>query len=210
VPNGHGLRGASVQATDEAELRARYELGDRPVVFSPSAKRPVKNLARLLDALALLPAERHAVLVLPGYATPHEEDLKVRARELGVDRDVRFPGWLPDADIEGLYAACTAVVLPSLYEGFGLPVLEAMARGVPVACSARGSLAEVSAGAALHFVAEDAHPSAAAMDRLLADVPLRARLATAGHERALGFTWERTARSTVDSYRRAMAGSAGR
>ena len=106
-----------------------------PVVLSLSAKRPHKNLSGLLDALARLAPERRPVLVLPGYPTPHEAELRERATALGLDADVRFLGWTSEADIEGLFKLARAFVFPSFYEGFGLPVLEAMARGVPVACS---------------------------------------------------------------------------
>src|SRR5204863_361608 len=89
-----------------------------------------QHLPRLIGALARL--EPRPVLVLPGYATRHDAELREHAAALGVSDDVRLLGWLPDADLEGLYALAAAFVFPSLYEGFGLPVLEAMARGVPV------------------------------------------------------------------------------
>jgi glycosyltransferase involved in cell wall biosynthesis len=182
------------------------------VLLSASAKRPHKNLLRLLDAHALLGGggggggRARPVLVLPGYATPHEDELRARAAALGTSDDVRFVGWVSDADMEGLYALADAFVFPSLYEGFGLPVLEAMARGVPVACSDRSSLPEVAGDAALLFSPEDVGAMAAALTRLLDDEALRARLSAAGVERAASFTWARTAELTVASYRRALAG----
>jgi glycosyltransferase involved in cell wall biosynthesis len=201
-----GVRGpeASVAPTTEGALRASLELGDRRVLLSASAKRPHKNLLRLLDAHALLPADPRPVLVLPGYATSHEGDLRARAGALGTSDDVRFLGWVSDADMEGLYALADAFVFASLYEGFGLPVLEAMARGVPVACSDRSSLPEVAGDAALLFDPEDVGAIARALGRLLADAPLRARLAEAGVARATSFTWARTAELTVASYRRTL------
>jgi glycosyltransferase involved in cell wall biosynthesis len=192
------------EATPEAELCARLEVGDRPLVLSLSAKRPHKNLARLFRAVAALEPERRPVLVVPGYPTPYEEKLRELARELGIAELVRMPPWLQGADLEGLYRAAACVVFPSLYEGFGLPVLEAMARGVPVACSNRSSLPEVAGDAALVFDPEDTEAIRSAMERLLTDTALTERLRKAGRERAALFTWERTAELTVASYRRAL------
>jgi glycosyltransferase involved in cell wall biosynthesis len=199
VPQGVSARPA-VEPTGAADLRARFGLGDGPVLLSVSAKRPHKNLLRLLDAVALL--SRRPALVLPGYPTPHEAELRTRAAQLGLE--VAFPAWLPEADLEGLYALADAFVFPSLAEGFGLPVLEAMARDVPVACSDRSSLPEVAGDAALLFDPEDPRAIASAVGRLLDDRELAARLRAAGRERVAGFSWERTADGTVASYRRAL------
>jgi glycosyltransferase involved in cell wall biosynthesis len=118
---------------------------------------------------------------------------------------VRFPPWLSAAELEGLWALTDAFVFPSLYEGFGLPVLEAMARGVPVACSNASSLPEVAGEAALLFDPHDEAAIAAALGRLLDDPVLCDRLRARGLERVHEFTWQRTARLTLDSYRRALA-----
>jgi glycosyltransferase involved in cell wall biosynthesis len=204
VPLGVRPPAASVTPTDAAELRERLDLGGRRVLLSASAKRPHKNLLRLLDAHARLPADTRPVLVLPGYSTPHEPELVARAAALGTAAHVRFPAWVSSADLEGLYALAAAFVFPSLYEGFGLPVLEAMARGVPVACSDRSSLPEVAGDAALLFDPEDVSAIHAALARLLDDGDLRERLSAAGRARAAGFTWARAAELTVASYRRAL------
>ena len=156
------------------DLRARLGLGDRPLVLSVSAKRPHKNLPRLLRAVAAIPAERRPALVIPGYPTPHEGELRALAAELGID--VAFRAWLAADELEGLYALATCVVFPSLYEGFGLPVLEAMARGVPVATSNRSSLPEVAGDAALLFDPTDVAAIRAAIERLLGDPAERERL----------------------------------
>jgi glycosyltransferase involved in cell wall biosynthesis len=196
-----------VEPTAEAELRARFDLGDRRVLLSVSAKRPHKNLVRLLEAHAHLPPGLRPVLVVPGYSTDHEDELRIHAGMLGTLGDVRFPAWLDVADLEGLYAAATAFVFPSLYEGFGLPVLEAMARGVPVATSGRASLAEVAGDAALLFDPQDVGSIAAALERLLRDQVGRERLRAAGRERAAQFTWERTAAGTAAVYERVLRAS---
>ena len=185
-------------ATPEAELRDRLGTGEGPLVLSPSARRPHKNLARLIEAMRGL----DATLVLPGYPTPFDEELRERA---GGAR-VLFAGWVSDADLEGLYRASTCLAFPSLAEGFGLPVLEAMRRGLPVACADATSLPEVAGGAALLFDPTDVGAIRAAVERLLGDEALREDLRRRGRERAAGFSWDATAAGTVASYRRALAG----
>ena len=197
VPNG--VSAPAVAPTPEQELRARLGLGDRRVLLTVSAKRPHKNLLRLLDALAQVAADRRPLAVMPGYPTPHEADLRARAQALGVD--AIFPAWVSAEDLEGLYALAAAFVFPSLYEGFGLPVLEAMARGVPVATSNRASLPEVASDAALLFDPEDPRAIREAVERLLAEAA--ARLREAGRARAASFTWDRTAELTAAAYARA-------
>ena len=167
-----------------ARARARWGLDARPVVLSVSAKRPHKNLERLLRALAAIARPKRPQLVIPGYPTPHEGELRTIARQLQLEQDVSLPGWLTDDELEGLYAVATCVVFPSLYEGFGLPVLEAMARGVPVATSGRSSLGEVADGAALIFDPENVGDIRTALERLLADGGERERLAELGRRRA--------------------------
>ncbi len=204
VPLGIGRPPVAVP-TPERDLRSRLALGDRPFVLSLSAKRPHKNLRALLEALALTPEERRPVAVLAGYPTPHEEELRIRSEQLGLRDDVRFEGWTSDEDVEGLLAASACFVFPSLYEGFGLPVLEAMSRGVPVACSDRASLPEVAGGAARLFDPTRPEQIASAIEALIGDTEEAAKLAAAGRARAAHFTWERTASLTLHSYERALA-----
>ena len=187
-----------VTPTGAAELRERLALGDGPVLLSVSAKRPHKNLLRLLEAVALL--ESRPTVVLPGYATPHEAELRERAAALGVR--AAFPAWVSAEDLEGLYALAEAFVFPSLAEGFGLPVLEAMARGVPVACSDATSLPEVAGDAAILFDPHDPRAIADALRRVVVDAD---RLRVAGRERAARFTWERCAQLTAAAYERTLA-----
>jgi glycosyltransferase involved in cell wall biosynthesis len=204
VPDGVGTT-ASAAPTDEAELRNRYSLDDHPFVLAVSAKRPHKNLLRLFDALALIPGERRPMLVLTGYPTSHEDDLRRRVTELGLDADVRILGWVTVEELEGLYRSARCFVFPSLYEGFGLPVLEAMARGVPVACSDRASLREVAGEAALLFDPESPASIASAIEKLFGDADAAERLRRAGLERAQQFSWSATARGTLASYERTLA-----
>ena len=204
VPVGLGTRFAG-RPLAEHELRRHLGLGDRTVALSVSTKRAHKNLMRLLEAHALIPSGERPLLVLPGYPTPHEDELRRRAGALGIEDDVLFLGWLPPEELEGLYAAAAFFVFTSLYEGFGMTVLEAMARGVPVACGAASAVPEVAGDAALLFDPESPEQIAEAMRSLLRDGALRDRLAEAGRARAEQFSWERTARETVDSYRRALS-----
>ena len=208
VPLGLGAV-ARIEPEPEAELRERLQLGDRRVLLSLSAKRPHKNLVRLIGALARIPAEHRPLLVLPGYPTEHEADLRARVSELGLDADVRFPAWLSGAELEGLWALTRAFVFPSLYEGFGLPVLEAMARGVPVACSSASSLPEVAGDAALLFDPRSEEEIAGAIVRLLEGDELVERLRARGRARAATFTWRRAAELTLEVYARAAGSGAG-
>jgi glycosyltransferase involved in cell wall biosynthesis len=183
------------------ETRERLRLGDRQVLLSLSAKRPHKNLIALIDALAQVPRDYRPTLVIPGYPTEYEAALRARAEAHGVAEFVRLPGWLRGDVLEGLWAATSAFVFPSRYEGFGLPVLEAMARGVPVACSNASSLPEVAGDAALMFHPDDTRAIAEAIAALLNDLVLAEGLRRAGRLRAAQFTWERTARGVLASYR---------
>jgi glycosyltransferase involved in cell wall biosynthesis len=203
----YGVRLPPAVSRDPEPLRARLELGTRRVALTVSAKRPHKNLVRLLEALALIPRERRPVLLLPGYPTPWEDELRERARALRIVDDTRFLGWVSEDELEELYAVADCFVFPSLYEGFGLPVLEAMARGVPVACSDRGSLGEVAGDAARVFDPEQPTSIADSIEAILADPEEAGRLVVAGRERAALFTWQRTAHGTADVYRRTLAAS---
>lgn len=188
----------------EHELRRRFDLGERPLLLSLSAKRPHKNLLALIEALARIDAKRRPLLVIPGYPTRFEAQLAERARALGLEGDLRLLGWLAKDELEGLWAASTGFIFPSLYEGFGLPVLEAMAREVPVACSNASSLPEVAGDAAILFDPREIRAIADAIEGLIWDPQLQARLRAAGRRRAALFTWQRTAELTLASYARAL------
>jgi glycosyltransferase involved in cell wall biosynthesis len=200
----HGVRHGHAAATPAAELRVRLALGDGPVLLCVAQKRSHKNLEGLVRAFAAL-GDDGSVLVLPGDPTPHEGELRALAAELGVGDRLRLPAWVSEADLEGLYAAAACFVLPSFVEGFGLPVLEAMRRGVAVACSRGSALGEVAGDAAELFDPRDVGSITAALRRILGDEAHRRDLARRGRERAASFTWEATARGTLATYGRALA-----
>ncbi len=189
--------------TPEGELRDRFEVGDGPIVLSVAQKRRYKRLDTLIRALAEL--DSSVWLVLPGTPTPHEEELRALAVQLGVEDRVRFPGWVSEEDLNGLYRVATCFVLPSRIEGFGLPIVEAMRHGTPVACSNRSALPEVAGDAALLFDPDDQAAVTAAVRSLLDDASLREQLVQRGRRRSRELTWEQTAASTLDSYNRAVA-----
>lgn len=190
-------------ASPALEVRERLEIGPGPLVLCVAQKRAHKNLARLIAAVAEL-EDGGVQLALVGQQTSHEHDLRALAEQLGVGARVHFPGWLTEAELEGLYRASSCFVLPSLEEGFGLPVLEAMARDVPVACSNTSSLPEVAGDAALLFDPTDTRDIARSIGRLLADEAFAAELVRRGRERCRAFTWEATAQATFTTYRRAL------
>jgi glycosyltransferase involved in cell wall biosynthesis len=198
-----GVRPPTVLAASEREVRGELSLGDARVVLCVAQKHPYKNLHRLIRAMPSL--EQDVVLVLPGFSTAHEHELSALAQELGVAERVRLPAWLSESTLAGLYALSSAFVLPSLVEGFGLPVLEAMLRDVPVACSNTSSLPEVVGDAALLFDPEDQEQVTLAIRQLLDDAELAATLVERGRRRAGEYTWERAGAATLAGYRRALA-----
>ena len=189
--------------SDQPALRSRLGLPEGPIVLSVSARRPHKNLERLIEAVSRIDG---AVLVLPGYRSPFDASLLQTAERLGVSDRVVFAGWISDEDLEGLYLAAACMVFPSLAEGFGLPVLEAMARGLPVATSNVSALPEVAGDAALFFDPESVDAIEGATRRLLTDDRFAAELTAAGLRQAAQFSWRSVADGTANSYRRALGG----
>jgi glycosyltransferase involved in cell wall biosynthesis len=201
VQHGAG-RPPEVEPVAEAELRRRYDLGTSPVVLCVAAKRPHKNQGLLLRALPHL--EPEVVVVLAGHAEPYEHELRVQATEMGLQDRVRFLEYVPDEELEGLWRLADCAAFPTLGEGFGLPMIEAMARGVPVACSDLPVLREVSGDVAHYFAPDDPGAAAAAIDAARYDGRSRA----AGPERAARFSWEESARLHWEAYERALANHA--
>jgi glycosyltransferase involved in cell wall biosynthesis len=199
----HGAgRPPEVEPMPEAELRDRYVLGARRVVLCVAAKRPHKNQGLLLRALEHLGDP--TVVVLAGHAEPYEEELRAEAARLGVKDRVRFLEYVPDAELEGLWRLADCAAFPTLGEGFGLPIIEAMARGVPVACSDLPVLREVGGDIAHYFQPDDPVAAAAAIEAARRDAVAR----TAGPRRAARFSWEESARLHWAAYERALVNHA--
>ncbi|TKB72822.1 MAG: glycosyltransferase family 4 protein [Nitrospira sp.] len=175
----------------------------RPYVLSVAGPDPTKNVETLIEAFARLPAPVRVAhdLVLAGDFR-RREDLRERVAALGLEKQVLFPGVVSDERLIELYQNAALLVFPSRYEGFGLPVLEAMACGCPVVSSNAASLPEVAGDAAILVDPNDTDGFARAMSRVLEDSEKATELRTRGLAQAARFTWERTARETIAVYKR--------
>ena len=212
VPLAPGLdAGAPVSAGALAAARERYRLGDAPYVLYVGTLEPRKNLGRLVQAFGALASEFSAYrLVLAGAWGWRPYALRQALAESSVRERIILTGAVPEPDLRSLYAGATVFAYPSLYEGFGLPVLEAMAAGVPVITTRRGALAEVAANAALTVEPEDVRALAAAMEQLLRSPGDRGRLRAEGREHVAAYSWRRTAELTFQAYERAVRDAACR
>jgi glycosyltransferase involved in cell wall biosynthesis len=184
-----------------ARVRAKYTLPAAFLLYVGTLE-PRKNIPTLLEAYhglcATLPEA--PPLVLAGRKGWLYEPIFRRVTALGLEARVKFTDWVADEDLPALLTAASVFVYPSLYEGFGLPPLEAMACGTPVICSNTSSLPEVVGQSGLLVDPQDIASLAEAMRRLLTDAQLHAELSARGQTQAQAFTWERTARQTLDLY----------
>lgn len=198
----HVVHAAPATRTDRGATGERHADDVGPYFLAFSSVSPNKNLGRLLDAHAMARAAGLAhSLVLVGHRPPG-----VAVETPGVV----WTGYVTDARLHELMRGAVALLYPSLYEGFGLPVLEAMQAGLAVACSRHASLPEVAADAALYFDAEDVASIAGSIRRLATDAPLRTELVARGRARASQFSWERAASETLAVYHSAVAARSGR
>jgi glycosyltransferase involved in cell wall biosynthesis len=187
------------------DLLARLRPDARPLALAVATNLPHKNLPALVEALALIaPAER-PLLTLAGHDTD-DGRLQAQATAAGVGDDVRLLGHCSTAELDSLYALAACLVLPTLHEGFGLPVIEAMVRSLPVACSDIPALREVGGSAALYFDPRSPAQIAAAITELIADTGLAGRLRELGRVQAARFSWVAAAAGTLACYRRALEG----
>jgi glycosyltransferase involved in cell wall biosynthesis len=197
VPHGLGAM-PRAEPAPETPLRERLALAGGRIVLCVAAVRPHKNQELLIRAIPHLPDE--VTVVLAGRHEAYAERLRAMAAELGVSDRLRLTGYLSDAELERLWALADCAAFPTRAEGFGLPVLEAMARGVPVACSDIAVLREVGGDVPEYFDPGSPSAAAAAVTAALANGERGRR----GVERARGFSWADAARGTMEAYERAL------
>ena len=187
-------------------IRAKYALPERFFLYA-GAIYPPKNYTRLIRAYARVGPERGIPLVIAGGENRFLSEGELREPEaLGIGAWVRRPGWVEQEELAAFYAMAEALLLPSLFESCGLPVLEAMAAGCPVVTADRYGTKELAEGAAMLVDPEDIESIAGGIRQVLDDTALRERLIAAGKERSRGFTWDRCARDTLAALERVGAG----
>ena len=212
VPNGVTGDFRPAAPCEVLSFRRRRGLPERFILFVGTLE-PRKNLVRLIHAYGDWCAARRTAgappkLVIAGGRGWFYHQIFAHVVERGLDSQVLFPGYLPCDELPWWYRAADLFIYPSLFEGFGLPVLEAMACGTPTITSATSSLPEVAGEAALLVNAEDPRALATAIDRVLGDPVLAAELSRRGVARAAEFTWARTASATASLYRTLLGGAA--
>jgi glycosyltransferase involved in cell wall biosynthesis len=201
VHHGRG-RPPAGEPMAESEVRARHRLQGSRVVLCVAAKRPHKNQEVLVRAAAAL--DDDVVVVLVGHAEAYDATLRALAGELGVAGRMRFVEPIPDGELEALWRLADCFAFPTLGEGFGIPVLEAMDHGVAVACSDLPVLREIGGDLPVFFDPRSPGDAAGAIRRALSDPARAAR----GPAHAARFTWERAAHGTYAGYERALAAAA--
>lgn len=212
VPNGVAEAFRPADPAAVADFRRNKGLPERFILFLGTLE-PRKNIVRLLEAYALWLHERPTsakdapTLVIAGAKGWFYETIFARVNELRLDERVIFPGFVPTEELPWWYRAAELFVYPSLFEGFGLPVLEAMACGTPTITSNASSLPEVAGDAALLIDPEDTEGLAGALARVLAEPEVAAKLRAAGLRQAARFSWARTAAQTVGVYRTSLRGA---
>ncbi|MGC9349317.1 MAG: glycosyltransferase family 4 protein, partial [Anaerolineae bacterium] len=203
---GYGRELAPVRDPEAlAAIRTRYAIPG-PYILFIGRIQPRKNLGRLIDAFGHITADHPDItLVLAGPTGWMSEPIEARVRDLALEARVRFPGYIAAEDKAGLISGAEIVAYPSLYEGFGFPVLEAQACGTPVLTSNTSSLPEVAGEGALLVDPRDADAIAEGLERLLADSALRWQLVARGYENLTRFSWAKAAQQTERVIERLLA-----
>lgn len=204
-----GVEAHFQRVTDEDVLQAaRQRFGLlRPFILGVSTLEPRKNFLGLIEAYARLIERRHLPheLLIVGRRGWLYEPIFRRVKELGLGERVRFPGFVADDDLPVIYSLADCFAYPSFYEGFGIPILEAMSCGVPVVASKASSVPEVAGPAAIYVDPHDVESIVDALDRVLHDKDLRASLRRAGDQQARQFTWEKAGRRLLAAYQAVMS-----
>jgi glycosyltransferase involved in cell wall biosynthesis len=198
----NAVRQRPAYLSDVELLKQKYGIG-QPYIIALSSQSPHKNMGKLVDAFTLLNQRRGdgLKLVLVGHRPNKPGDLTRALNESSARDAVIFTGYVPDADLAGLYAHSEAFAFPSVYEGFGIPILEAFTYGTPVVCSNAASIPEVAGDAAAYFNPYDIEETAKAIDTVLSNNALREELICRGKTRAKTFTWKNAATKTLEVYR---------
>ncbi len=185
-------------------VRCRYGIGDAPYILGLSTLQPRKNFVRLVEAFHRIARDRpDLALVIGGKRGWKYQTLFAKVLELGLEDRVVFPGYVRDQDLPALYSGAALFAYPSLYEGFGMPILEAMACGTPVLTGNNSSLAEAGGPGALYVNAQSVEDMAAGLDRILSNAKLRKEMTTAGFQHAARMGWDRSVRLLWRAYRQA-------
>jgi glycosyltransferase involved in cell wall biosynthesis len=172
----------------------------RPYIMAFSALSAHKNIPRLISAFGKIASIVPHDLVLVGHM-PVKSSVRAEMEAAGGDDRIHFTGYLPESDVASLLQNASLFAFPSLYEGFGLPLLDAQNAGVPVVASSAGALPEIAGDSARFFDPHSEEDMAKVMQRALLDPDLRTRLVEKGHTNAQSFSWDRTARETLDVYK---------
>jgi glycosyltransferase involved in cell wall biosynthesis len=209
IHNALDERFAAGNGTDKKTVLERYQLHD-PFILYSGRIRPHKNIHRLIEAFAVLKNEmrederyRNLKLIVIGDELSRHQYLRLTVVRSGVQQDVRFFGFVPYAILQGFYESAVLFAFPSLYEGFGLPPLEAMASRTPVIASNTSSLPEVLGDAALLVNPENVFEIARGMKSILVEDSLRTRLVERGLKHILKFSWATAAKQVIEAYERA-------
>jgi glycosyltransferase involved in cell wall biosynthesis len=200
----HGISNAFRKINDKEKLAAvasKYNLPDQYLLFvgNLEPKKNIVNIIRAFHQLMNEPGFNHKLVIVGRKGWKYESIFKV-VNDLNLQKDIFFTGYVPLEDLPSIYSMATVFVFPSLYEGFGLPVLEAMACGLPVITSNRGALPEISGDSAIHVDPTNINDIAEAISGVVSDRILREELAVKGLYRASKYNWNETAKNTLKVY----------
>ena len=202
-----GVNGRFQPITDQTRqqtVREKYGLGQRPLLLSVGTVQPRKNYQMLIRAFAQVADDLPHNLVIAGGKGWLYDDMLAEIERQGIDGRVYFIGFVDDDDLPTLYSIASAFAFPSIYEGFGLPLLEAMACGVPVLTSNASCLPEVAGKATIQIDPRDESGWAQAISQILTDMDLRTKLVADGFRQARQFSWQKSAQQLLSIYRQLL------